>query len=195
MGRRSGDDGALIALAVVVGAPIYGVVWLYDNAPWALMLLIAAVVIGIVAYIHEKRQRLRLFDPSAVDIWTLSPTQYEQYCATILNKFGWKTKLTKTSGDHGVDIVAEQSSVKVAIQIKQHRKRVGNGAVQEVVAGKAVYGCSAAVCVTPNGFTPGAEQLAKANGVLLLRHLDLPDLSHRLGLRHVATEHQPTQPL
>jgi restriction system protein len=188
MGRRSRGNDALIALAIVVGAPIYAVAWLYKHDPWVIVLAIAAAVVGIAAYVHHKREQLRLFDPSAVDIWTLSPTQYEQYCATILNKFGWRTKLTKASGDHGVDIVAELASVKVAIQIKQYRKRVGNGAVQQVVAGKAVYHCTAAVCVAPNGFTQGAEQLAMANGVLLMRHRDLPGLSRRLGVRHAAVE-------
>lgn len=188
MRRRSRGNDALVGLAVVVGAPAYGVYWLYTNAPWALAIVVAAIVLGIAAYVYDKRRRLRMFDPAAVNIWTLSPTQYEQYCATILNKFGWRTKLTKASGDHGVDIVAELASVKVAIQIKQYRKRVGNGAVQQVVAGKAVYHCTAAVCVAPNGFTPGAEALARANGVLLLRDRDLPGLARRLGLRQRQVE-------
>ena len=174
MGRRRRGNNTLITLAIVVGAPLYGADWLYNNAPWALVIVVAAIVLGIAAYVYDKRRRLRLFDPSAVDIWTLSPTEYEQFCATVLEKFGWRTKLTKASGDHGVDIVAELAPVKVAIQIKQYRKRVGNAAVQQVVAGKAIYGCAAAVCVAPNGFTSAAEQLARANGVLLLRHRDLP---------------------
>ncbi len=188
MGRRSRGNEALIALAVGVGAPIYGVTWLYEHDPWAIVLVVVAVVVAIVAYVRHRQEQLRRFDPSAVDVWTLSPTQYEQYCATILNKFGWRTTLTKTSGDHGVDIVAELGAVKVAIQIKQYRKRVGNAAVQQVVAGKAVYRCTAAVCVAPNGFTQGAEQLARANGVLLMEHRDLPGLARRLGLRNVAVE-------
>lgn len=188
MGRRSRGSDAFVALAVVVGAPAYGAYWLYANAPWALAIVVAAIVLGIAAYVYDKRRRLRLFDPSAVDIWTLSPAEYERYCATILEKFGWRTKLTKASGDHGVDVVAERAAVKVAIQIKQYRKRVGNAAVQQVFAGKAIYGCAAAVCVAPNGFTTAAEQLARANGVLLMRHRDLPGLARRLGLRHAVIE-------
>ena len=188
MGRRRRGNNTLITLAIVVGAPLYGADWLYNNAPWALVIVVAAIVLGIAAYVYDKRRRLRLFDPSAVDIWTLSPTEYEQFCATVLEKFGWRTKLTKASGDHGVDIVAELAPVKVAIQIKQYRKRVGNAAVQQVVAGKAIYGCAAAVCVAPNGFTSAAEQLARANGVLLLRHRDLPGLARRLGVRQAPIE-------
>lgn len=42
------------------------------------------------------------------------------------------------------------------------------GAVQEAVAGKAVYGCNAAMVVTNNTFTRAAEELAKQNEVVLI---------------------------
>ncbi|MDE1955330.1 MAG: restriction endonuclease [Betaproteobacteria bacterium] len=163
-------------MAVVIGVPVYGIDWLYNNTPWALAIVLGVIVLGIAAYVYDKRRRRGLFDLAAFDIWTLSPTGYERYCATILEKFGWRTKLTKASGDHVVDVVAELAAVKVAIQIKQYCKRVRNAAVQQVVAGKAIYGCAAAACVAPNGYTPIAEQLARANGVLPMRHRDLPGL-------------------
>lgn len=183
MAKESKADGMIIGLLIVVGTPILATEWLYENAPWALVLIAVLVIAGIIGYIRYNREKLRLFDPRAVDVWALSPVEYEQYCATILQKFGWKTRLTKASGDHGVDVVAEMGPTRVAIQVKQYRNRVGNAAVQQVVAGKAVYQCAAAVCVAPSGFTQGALTLAQANGVLLLRHLDLPDLHIMLGVK------------
>lgn len=48
-----------------------------------------------------------------IDVDSMSPMQFEQYCAEILRDNGWDTHLTKASGDQGVDVVAYKSGVKV----------------------------------------------------------------------------------
>ena len=46
----------------------------------------------------------------------MSPTEYERYCAQVLEESGWECILTPASGDHGVDIVARKDGRVLAIQ-------------------------------------------------------------------------------
>lgn len=94
---------------------------------------------------------------------------YEYLVARYLKGHGYTgAKVTKASGDYGVDVTAHKGGHKFAVQCKYYSKPVGISAVQEAVAGKAYYGCDAAMVVTNNTFTKAAQDLAKANGVILL---------------------------
>ena len=53
---------------------------------------------------------------------------------------------------------------------------VGNKAVQEIVAGRAHEQAHHGVVVTNNRYTSAAEQLAAANGIMLLHFRDLVNL-------------------
>ena len=46
------------------------------------------------------------------------PIAYEVWCADQLIKSGWSVRLTKRTGDQGIDIVAERDVVKIGIQCK-----------------------------------------------------------------------------
>ncbi len=94
--------------------------------------------------------------------------EYEEFCADYLEKMGfYNIKVTKASGDQGVDITAFKNSIKYAFQCKYYESPVGNKAVQEVFAGKEFYDCQKAVVITNNTFTPSAVELANKNGVEL----------------------------
>ncbi|RUP01826.1 MAG: restriction endonuclease [Mycobacterium sp.] len=62
-------------------------------------------------------------------------------------------------------VLAGRSHGEIAVQAKFYGGVVGPSAVQEVVAGRAVYDYSEAWVVTNSTFTPAAVTLAKANGV------------------------------
>ena len=71
--------------------------------------------------------------------------EFEKYIENLLSRKGYKVFRTKDSGDQGVDTVAEDSyNKKIAIQTKKYKNKVGNSAVQEVVAGKRYYQCAEA---------------------------------------------------
>lgn len=68
--------------------------------------------------------------------------QFEHYCGDLLKANGFSNiKYTEVTGDQGVDITAEKDNIKYAIQCKRYSSDVGNQAVQEVFAGKTMYGC------------------------------------------------------
>ncbi len=102
------------------------------------------------------------------DIDRMDGHAFEQYVARLLTAQGYQIKLTGHSGDMGVDIVAQRSTLKYAVQVKRYTEPVSRRAVSDAVAGMAQYGCNAAMVVTSGYFTPGAQELARANRCVLI---------------------------
>ncbi|CAM5775061.1 hypothetical protein LMIY3S_04834 [Labrys miyagiensis] len=111
----------------------------------------------------------------------IMPEDYEHLCADLLRKAGWEADVTGQSGDQGVDILARQGEVVVALQCKLYfGNPVGNKAVQEAHAAAGYSDADYAVVVSNRDFTKAAEQLARKLGVLLLHHSELADLAEIL---------------
>lgn len=110
--------------------------------------------------------------PQWPSIYEMSGADYEQYVAYVLSANGYTdVRVTQTSGDFGVDVIACKDSDRYAVQCKKYRSKVGNSAVQEVVAGMRYYNCDRAMVITNSTFTPAARTLAKANDVILVDRL------------------------
>lgn len=93
---------------------------------------------------------------------------FEFWCADLLRKNGFSdVVVTPGSGDQGVDITAAKDGILYAIQCKCYSSDLGNKPVQEVHAGKTLYGRHVGVVMTNRGFTAGARELANSTGVLL----------------------------
>lgn len=110
------------------------------------------------------------------DVEDLDGVGYELYCAELLEACGWEVSRTPTSGDHGVDLIAEKFGRKVAIQCKKYSSPVGNKAVQEAYSGKSFYDAGEAVVVSNASFTPAAKQLAGKLSVVLMHQAQLKNL-------------------
>lgn len=94
--------------------------------------------------------------------------EFEYLCADILKNNGFcNVKVTRGSGDFGVDIVAQRKDKKYAIQCKCYNHKLDNSPIQEVVAGMSSYGCNSAAVMTNQYFTEPAKLLAKRNKVEL----------------------------
>ena len=135
-------------------------------------------VAGWVKYISDT---VSTFQPpkkstEASELKNLSPTDFESVCAEALEENGWKTQLTKASGDQGVDVIASKPGKRVAIQCKLYSNTVGNKAVQEALAGKSFINADFACVVTNALFTRSAKELASTTGVLLLHFEQLGEL-------------------
>jgi restriction system protein len=109
--------------------------------------------------------------------------EYESHCAEVLRNSGWKTSLTKGSGDQGVDILAIKNNITVAIQCKRLSKPVGNKAVQEAFAGMQFVKGNFSVVVTNSSYTPGAREIARETGTFLLNDNNLPQLESLIKQR------------
>lgn len=94
--------------------------------------------------------------------------EFEKYIAYLLDKNEFtQIEVLPMSNDYGVDILAEKSGVKYALQCKYYSQPVGISAIQEVSSGKQHYSAHVGVVVTNNSFTTNAINLAETNGILL----------------------------
>jgi len=101
------------------------------------------------------------------DIDLMDGQEFEKFVAELFSKIGFETKITKATGDQGIDIIASKDGDNIGIQAKCYSSTVGNGAIQEAVAGKNFYRLDKAMVITNNFFTDSARQLANANSIIL----------------------------
>ena len=94
--------------------------------------------------------------------------EFEEYVAKLYEKLGYKTKVTRKSGDQGADIIADKDNKRYVIQAKFYSSSVNNKAVQEVVASIGMYNADYGIVVTNNTYTSSAVELAKANNIELV---------------------------
>ncbi len=107
---------------------------------------------------------------------TMTPREFEAFCARQLEDAGWTASLTALTGDQGVDVIAVKGNVRIVLQCKQYSHPVGNKAVQEVVAAKGHEDADIAVVVSNASYTKSAQALARTNGVYLCHFSQLPDI-------------------
>ena len=101
---------------------------------------------------------------------------FENHCMKILISKGWRVEETPKSGDQGIDLIASIEKYRLCIQCKDHKKPIGNKAVQEVSAGKKYWNGTHAILVSQSGYTKSAYKLAAANNVLLISTLELNNI-------------------
>jgi restriction system protein len=141
------------------------------------MIFIGLAFVGLLhmaVLVHDEITRAKFRED-------MSPQEFEHYCAAVLREMKWKARVTRASGDQGVDIVAEKRGMRIVLQCKKYSKPVGNRAVQEIVAGIAHEGARRGVVVATGNFTPAAVRLAASNQVLLLHHADLRGIDRLLA--------------
>ncbi len=121
----------------------------------------ALAVIYMQGRRRQQERQLRALELADID--RMDGPTFERYVTQLLRAQGYTVAPTGHSGDLGVDIVARQSQLKYAVQVKRQQDPVSRRAVSDAVAGMARYGCNAAMVVTNNYFSPGAKELARAN--------------------------------
>ena len=102
---------------------------------------------------------------------------FKNYCAELLHVNGYvNISVTQTSGDSGIDILAEKDGISYAIQCKLSPSPVGISSVQEAFSGRQHYNRDIAVVMTNNLFAESAKELARSSGVKLWNKFKLGEL-------------------
>lgn len=155
---------------------------MFENNEWGMMSLILADmeqdkwiwIIGILAVLVLaaaagvvlcRRFRKRYADDELDEMEGLD---FEYYCAELLRNRGFiEVEVTKSSGDYGIDILAEKEGVTYAIQCKRYNGPVGVKAVQEAYAGRDFYDRMVGCVLTNQYFTQPAVDAAQKLKILL----------------------------
>ena len=106
----------------------------------------------------------------------MSGMEFEDHVARIARTCAVPVIMTSVTGDWGVDLVVGHRPDRIAVQCKRQSRPVGAGAIQEVVAGAPMHGCTKTMVVTNHEFTPAAAKLAELHGCVLVGGAQLPRL-------------------
>jgi restriction system protein len=136
-----------------------------------LFLEVVGGVCGLVLLLRLLRWYLRWLRLRALriaDVDRMPGSEFEEYLARLLRHQGYQVERLGGSGDLGVDLIARRRSEACAVQAKRSSRPVSRRAVSDAVAGAQHYGCTRAMVVTNNLFTPGAEALAESTACALV---------------------------
>ncbi|WP_200376131.1 restriction endonuclease [Thiocystis violacea] len=121
-------------------------------------------------YIEKATKRwvkfFRIQNLSNID--SMSGKEFESAIALLYECKGYNVKMTASTGDFGVDVIAEKHRKVTVIQTKRHTNNIGVKAVQEVSAGAYYYKADHAAVITSSFFTNQAKKLADSTGVELI---------------------------
>lgn len=132
-------------------------------------LFVTFIFVWILIKFLVKRKNVRNLRKSGIeDIDRMDGIQFEYYLAALLKSIGFKTQVTKSTGDYGADLIISKDNEKIVVQAKRYSKKVGIKAIQEIYSAISKYKCTGAWVITNSYFTNPAIELAKANNVILI---------------------------
>ena len=147
---------------------------IFGLAAFAILALIASTLISVIwvsrsiitKYKNEIRKKQKAIQIANIDAMT--GDEFEHYLQGLLMYRGYNVRITKRSGDLGVDLIASGNNEKFAIQVKRYTSKVPRTAISDAVGGMSHYGCNKAMVITNSYFTPGAITLAQSTGCILI---------------------------
>lgn len=118
----------------------------------------------------KKSQNTDIGDFSDADIlehiMQMNPFKFEHFVGNLLNTMGFKTRVTKPTGDGGVDIEAEHetptgASIEYVVQVKRHTNIISPKDLQALVG--AMQGSKADRCIfiTTSSFSTKSVEYAE----------------------------------
>ncbi len=138
------------------------------NLKYLIGILACIVFIVIMYHILEPMiQRRRYLRSRLCKIDQMSGKEFENFLKYQLEARGYDVKLTQYTVDYGADLICQKDKVRIVIQAKRYKQKVGIKAIQEIVASKAYYHASESMVITNSYFTKNATVLAKANNTIL----------------------------
>ncbi len=111
-----------------------------------------------------------------VEFWqNLNGYEFEEEVAKLYRNCGFDAKVTKYSGDGGVDIILKDSFRKIAVQCKHHTSKVGPHDVRALQGVVYNGGYDYGIFISLNGFTPTVAKEV-ANSKIEIKLMDINNL-------------------
>ncbi len=101
-----------------------------------------------------------------------TPREYEHLVARHFRELGYTTEVTAYSNDYGLDVLAENSAERLAIQAKLYGhtgRKVNRQMLMELYGVSAYFGCDRAVLATDGALLEDAVEVARKLGIQILR--------------------------
>lgn len=111
---------------------ILGSLTLVQPLLWQIIFIIGSL--SVIFLINQWLIDLRILRLRRRQLLELSPSEFEQRVALLLEDLGWKNVVIRGgSGDRGVDITAERDGLRYLVQCKRYSKSVGPSYVRDLV--------------------------------------------------------------
>jgi hypothetical protein len=101
----------------------------------------------------------------------MNPRQFEKLVCSYFQNQGYNTRMTPYSNDYGVDVFAEKSNEKIAVQAKMYggsSRRINRQMVMELHGAKDYFDCTKAIIATDGDLLSDAKQVAEKLGIEIL---------------------------
>lgn len=107
-------------------------------------------------------------DESIESLRYMTGAEFENFMADFLETQGYQVEHLAGSGDQGVDLILTQGEKRIAVQLKQYTRPLGNKPVQEVFAGRFIHKANEAWVIATSSFTKGGVKAARKTRVSLI---------------------------
>jgi hypothetical protein len=107
---------------------------------------------------------------------SLRGVDFETFLRQVFEVLGYSVRMTKATGDQGIDLLLTGKGKKIGVQAKGATGSVGNSAVQQANTGSQFYRCDCCAVVTNSYFSRHAKELARAVACRLISGADIPPL-------------------
>lgn len=129
----------------------------------------------------ENREKINVYNISQLDF--LSGIEFENYLKSLFENMGYMVKMTKATGDYGVDLIITKKNKSTIVQAKCYNHTVGVKAVQEIISARNHYKIYDAMVVTNNYFSREAENLAVESDVTLADRVVLEKMVRKFDVK------------
>jgi HJR/Mrr/RecB family endonuclease len=117
----------------------------------------------------------------------LTPREFENYTAGVLQKLGYTTTVTPQSNDKGIDIILKRDGVTTGVQVKKYTGNVDRPDIQKLV-GAGLHRFDRMMCIAKSDFSIGAREFAKIYNIRLVSGAELEKLAETaFGKDHAHT--------
>ena len=103
--------------------------------------------------------------------------KFEEAVGELYRKLGYKVKITKCTGDGGVDLIFKKDSQKIIVQCKAYKHQAGPEPVRALWGVKDDFRADSALFIAYAGVTTGAREFAIGKDIKFVELNDLISLS------------------
>lgn len=129
---------------------------------------------------YEAEQLLKAKMKKKMYWISMSGHRFEKEIAQLFSKSGYATKVTKGSGDGGVDIILEKNRVIYLVQCKNHKKPVAPATVRDLYGAMSHEGVTNGILVSTMGFTQGVYTFVRGKNIELVSLEDILKMAEAL---------------
>jgi restriction system protein len=141
------------------------------NSGLSIAVGLTLVGVAVLLWRHAAAQRARFQRTGFTlrDLESLSPAQFEEWCADRLREQKFTVSVVGGQGDHGIDLLAERDGTRTAVQCKRWFgvRSVGEPQIRDLFGAMQHEGASSGLVLTTGHYSDAAVKWAQGKPIKL----------------------------